>query len=196
VASLESLTAMCFPVIGDLNITVADTVTHFCLNLLTRGRYIDDAEVLIVTVKLLSAMLLQPSNVARVVQHSGIEAFIAVIGRHAEDSVLIQECVGAIEIISRTSPGRGRCEAMSGAVRSKRVVVAVLLTAEYALIIGENGGKELLSMILSVYSNNPSVTTSAKAALDTVESQEALVRVIQLLQSLECSRGCRISPCF
>jgi hypothetical protein len=131
VASLESLTAMCFPVIGDLNITVADTVTHFCLNLLTRGRYIDDAEVLIVTVKLLSAMLLQPSNVARVVQHSGIEAFIAVIGRHAEDSVLIQECVGAIEIISRTSPGRGRCEAMSGAVRSKRVVVHRRIRADY-----------------------------------------------------------------
>ena len=52
-----------------------------------------------------------------------------------------------------------------------------LCSTEYALIIGEQGGKDLLTHIMRVYASNPAVVSSAKSALETVTSMEAMVKV-------------------
>lgn len=48
---------------------------------------------------------------------------------------------------------------------------------EYALIIGEQGGKDLLTHIMRVYAANPTIVSSANSALETVTSMEAMVKV-------------------
>ena len=62
IASLETLTALCFPVTEQLNTMVADASAHFALSLIEHPSYGDDPEVLMTGVKLISAILLQVSH--------------------------------------------------------------------------------------------------------------------------------------
>ncbi len=70
------------------------------------------------------------------------------------------------------------------------------MCAEYALILVELNGKDLLREILVAYSDNEGITKPGRAAMECIEGAEALTRVrhsptwIALFDCLSCF-GCR-----
>jgi hypothetical protein len=130
-----------------LSRTIAEQGMHIIVSLLQQ--YEEDAEFLTSAFRLLGHLAFIESNLAIIVQHNGVQRIIKAITLHPDSRLLMVRAIQTLDNIS---------------MKSK----------EYASIVIDEGGKELIETIMSTYEGDAELARYGKSALLAISALEGL----------------------
>ena len=149
--TMVALTRLCTE--HDLATTVCTAGMHIIMA--TIAHYEIDSKVLSVAFKLLGHLAFEASNLKAIVQHGGIQKIIRAITMHPDYRPLM---VSAIQTLDNISSG----------------------STENASIVIDEGGKELIQVIMESHADAAEIQRYGKSALLSISALEGLTRSAQI----------------
>lgn len=149
--AMITLTRLCTE--ADLAALVATSGMHIIMA--TIGHYEIESKFLSVAFKLLGHLAFEPANLKAIVQHNGIQKIIRAITMHPDYRPLM---VSAIQTLDNIAMG----------------------STENATIVIEEGGKELIQVIMESHADSPEIQRYGKSALLSMSALEGLARSAQI----------------
>jgi len=131
------------------SILIASTSMHVIMG--TIKQQDEDEKFLDVAFKTLGAIAHEPSNLKAIVNHEGIQRIITAITMHPDYAPLMKSAIQSLDNIAMASQ-------------------------DNASIVIEEGGKELLEMVMESHKDNADIQRYGKSALLTMSALEGLSR--------------------
>jgi len=113
--------------------------------------YDENPKVLIFAFRALSSLAMIKSNLTSIVQHNGIKKIIDAITVHPDNKDLMKSCIQSLDNITMAS-------------------------SENATIVIDEGGKELLELVMESHKDSPEIQRNGKSALLSLSALEGLSR--------------------
>jgi hypothetical protein len=130
----------------------------------TIGTHEIDSKFLSVAFKLLGHLAFEPANLKAIVQHNGIQKIIRAITMHPDYRPLM---VSAIQTLDNIAMG----------------------STENASIVIDEGGKELIQVIMESHADSPEIQRYGKSALLSMSALEGLSRSAAITAKAARSKG-------
>lgn len=132
---------------------IAESGMHIIISLM--DQYEEDTDFLSGAFRLLGHLAFLESNLAIIVQHNGVPCIIRAITLHPDSRNLMVRAIQTIDNIA-------------------------MKNREYAGIVVEEGGKELIETILATYSGDEEMRRHGKSALLAISSLEGLTKSAEI----------------
>lgn len=133
--------------------TIAEQGMHIIVSLLQQ--YEEDADFLTGAFKLLGHLAFVESNLAIIVQYNGIQRLIKAITLHPDSRLLMLSSIQTLDNIS-------------------------MKNREYATIVIDEGGKELIETIMTTYAGDAELLRYGKSALLALSALEGLQKSAEI----------------
>ena len=144
---MRTLERLCVPLEGGLSTEVADACLHTVLSILRD--HADDTTMAVGCMNAVRAVCVNEGNTPKVAQHDGVASIVAAVCVHPEDEGLVESCIMTLDVMAGSSP-------------------------EFAAIVVEEGGLELLKELMAAHSDNEDIQEAGASALAALETMKAL----------------------
>ena len=132
---------------------IAESGMHILISLMSQ--YEEDAEFLTGAFRLMGHLAFLESNLAIIVQHNGIQTIIRAITLHPDSRLLMVRSIQTLDNIA-------------------------MKNREYAGIVIEEGGKELIETIMTTYEGDEELHSHGRSALLAISALEGLSKSAEI----------------
>ena len=158
--AFKTITRLCAD--KDMSVEIASTSMHILMAAI--AKYEEDAKFLDVAFKTLSAVAFEQSNLRAIVQHNGIQRIISAITMHPDYAPLMKSTIQSLDNIAMAS-------------------------TDNASIVIDEGGKELLELVMESHKDNADIQRYGKSALLSMSALEGLTRSKNITERAARNKG-------